>query len=309
MNLVIWDKEQKNILKTLKNSLRDVDKTLAESYASKKADDEVRRFLNTKRQVLMTNIELIKQGILLNPSSATGGSVLFFVDLSRQDADFSKTLFEDMKHIRTNYDRVNTRIQISGANYVSQLGTTGAYLGMSFDNVDDLQQLISELRDPSPQDRFKELLSFLTSQNPKNANLLISAWKVLEDKTNPERFSQACSSMRNLFYRFLGHFGPDEKVIAKEGYISGRGNGKGPSWAQRAIYAICGKNKDIEETELRQIEVLTNSTNYHIEKLSEITKLRDSQDSEMQNLTEGVLDECQIYLLNMKEARKKYFKE
>lgn len=70
---------------------------------------------------------------------------------------------------------------------------------------------------------------------------------------------------------------------------------------------MLGQNNALGDEELKAIYTLSDDIRDAYVRLNKIAHLRDYS-NDLQNLTESLIDQCQIYLLKLLEMRSTYFK-
>lgn len=199
-----------------------------------------------------------------------------------------------------------TRAVFMGSGTIPSMATNAASLSYGMENREAIQSHIKVLTEPSAPDRQKMLSSELTVINPRLSVKLNGAWETLYDRSKQDRFLQAASSARDLISDLLEIMAPDCEVKAMDWFIPNPQTKGRPTQKQRARFAILGKNKTIREEELRTIYELEDSIRESYEKLSPIVHLRKYEE-DLQRQTESLIDQCQIYLLQLLTLREKYF--
>ena len=177
-----------------------------------------------------------------------------------------------------------------------------------FDNWEITKPLIISLEEPTPIDRKNELISRLNDED-KTCSTYVkhieSAWNALNQRNNPDKFIHIGQSLRQFINNILGHLAPDAKVMALPNYKSERDDRKGPSRSQRVRFVMQGSNTIINEADLKIIEDIVKSISSEFDNLSNLAKERNVGDLEA--YSRRVINDTQILIIKMLDARKEYF--
>jgi len=104
----------------------------------------------------------------------------------------------------------------------------------------------------------------------------------------------------------LSMLAPDNEVRSMKWFKPERENEK-PTLAQRARYAMLGRNEAPREADLGPIFELMKKIRESHERLNSIVHYREYE-GDLQAQTEILIDECQILLLKLLQMRTSYFK-
>lgn len=301
-----WHKKRTPILENIEKAITLRKFTLKDLSDAQKNLDEATELIKYD----ITRLDQIK-GIFANNTAylptnpVTEGSVDIMTNLSAHDSEAAQFLASTSKFIRTNTDRFRGTVIVSGST-VSSMATTAIQMADSMENNEAIQPFIIEIKEPTARDRKIELCSKLSEIDNRLATKLEGAWQTLHDVSKADRFLQAASSARELISDLLHLLSPDDQVKAMPWFKKETESGN-PTQRQRARYAMLGQNNVLGDDELRAIYTLSDDIRDAYTKLNKIAHLRN-YNTDLQKLTESLIDQCQIYLLQLLKMRSTYFK-
>lgn len=180
------------------------------------------------------------------------------------------------------------------------------------ESSEDTSKLVAAWNLPTPRENEGALGSKLHDIMPRLEAKLDGAWQTLFDRTKVDRFRQASSSMRELISDTLQVLASDSRM-QETAWFSQNDPNRRPTQAERAYYAIVGKNPEVEEKDLKAIADLAKSIRESYEELNKYTHERGSHaevtPEDLENQLVSVFNETQIYLLEILRMREKFFRE
>ena len=301
-----WRKRKKPLVSNLDEMIT-ARKTLVTNFAGiqkncQKAVDNVNRDvgrLDQMRKIFSSDAYLAR-----NP--AFEGSIDQLIGTSSFDVKFQRELLSRAGSLVTNMDALAGTVTTSSYSIKSM--TSGvAYLAPKMIDFDKIEDYVVLLAKPTPMDRKKELLPKLEKIKKGMSTKLEGAWQAINDKTKDDRFSQAANSARDMISDLLITLAPDEKVRNCKWFKSETQNGK-PSQRQKARYTMLGVNDILDEKQLQPVDELAKSVRDVYEKLNPIVHQR-KYEKDLQATVENLIDQWQIYALELLELRERFFKE
>lgn len=301
-----WHKKRRPILKNIEKSI-----TLRKTTLKNISD--VQQDLDKTTELIKYDITRLGQieGVFANNNAylptnpVTRGTVDIMTNLSTHDSEAAQFLASTSKIIRTNVDRFLGTAIVSGS-MVSSIATTTINMADSMENKETIQPFIIGINEPTARDRKIELSPKLSEIDNRLATKLEGAWQTLHDVSKADRFLQSASSSRELISDLLHLLCPDEQVKAMPWFKEETASGN-PTQRQQARYAMLGQNNALGDEELQVIYTLSDDIRDAYTKLNKIAHLRN-YDADLQKLTESLVDQCQIYLLELLKMRDAYFK-
>ena len=262
-------------------------------------DDELSRLYQI-RNIYQQDDVFVKTNPILE------GSIDSMTHLSSYDVENMKRLTSNFGSIRTNINSFTASVSASGT-MVPSMAVNTLFIADHMEPRKHVYQYTEPLRKPSSLDRQKKLSAQLSKINPILSTELNGAWQTLRDRSKDDRFRQAASSAREVISHLLQILAPDDQVTTTEWFVPNPETKGNPTQRQRAKYAMFGRNDLLNEKELEPIFTLSDNIRNEYRKLNKITHLR-KYEYDLQKRTEGLIDQCQIYILKLLEIRKSYFK-
>jgi len=258
--------------------------------------------LNVQRNIVQTgNVKII--------TPVLGGTLSAYDDIISRDYEYSRQLRTHAQNYASKI--ISLQSGSTTISFMDGLTASGAIaVAQGFDNREATEPFILELNESSPTEKKKILISLLKNENEAYADCIKhidSAWDLLAQTTNKDRFIHIGQSLRQFMDKLLGHLAPNDNIQSLPSYQPGRDDGKGPSRSQRARYAIQGTNNIINEDDLRVIDEIIKSTSSEFDKLSKLAKERKVGDIDA--YARRVINDVQILFINLLEARGKYFRD
>jgi hypothetical protein len=165
---------------------------------------------------------------------------------------------------------------------------------------------------PTPRENQNALSSKVHEIEPRLEVKLNGAWQTLFDRTKVDRFRQSSSSMRELISDTLQVLAPDSGIQETSWFPQNNPNRK-PTQAERAYYAIVGKNPAVEQKDLKSAADLAKNIRESYEKLNKYTHERRSHlemtPEDLESQLVSVFNKTQIYLLEILRMREKFFRD
>jgi hypothetical protein len=180
------------------------------------------------------------------------------------------------------------------------------------ESSEDTRKLVAGWNLPTPRENQNALSSKLHEIEPRLEVKLNGAWQTLSDRTKVDRFRQSSSSMRELISDTLQVLAPDSGIQETSWFSQNDPNRK-PTQAERAYYAIVGKNPAVEQKDLKSAADLAKNIRESYEKLNKYTHERRSHPEmtpeDLESQLVSVFNETQIYLLEILRMREKFFRD
>jgi hypothetical protein len=301
-----WTRRKRPIFSNLGKAIEEREKAMNEITRSQQSLGRVGELLSDEI-LRLQQIQSVygNNQAYLRRNPATEGTTDFVTSLSTSDLANATRLASSASAIRTNSESFVKSAEASGSAAISMSSAT-VYLASSMVNNNSILPLVERINEPTPNQRRIELSKQLSAIENRLSIKLNGAWQTIQDHAKIDRFLQAASSAREVISDVLHILAPDEKVTASSWFKPETENGK-PSRRQRAKFAMLDNNDSLTDEQLEPIHELGETIRNLYERFNPIAHLREYE-TNLQGLTESLIDQCQIYLLKLLEFRAKYFK-
>lgn len=301
-----WKTKKQPILANLNIGMEEREKALSEISKSQDALSRLGELmwnqvgqLRQMKGIYGNDIAYIRQ----NP--ITEGSVDIMTNLSTYDVETAKRLASDASAMRNGVESFWVSADASGS-LTASMATTTVHLAQTMENSNMVLPLIETINRPTPNQRRMKLSPLLSEIDERLSIKLKGAWQTIQDRSKADRFLQSASSARELISDLLHTLAPTKKVKSMKWFKPETADGN-PIQKQRARFVILGTNDSLGDVELQPIYEVGDNIRKLYTKLNSIAHLRDYE-ADLQELTENLIDQCQIYLLDLIEFRRKHFK-
>jgi hypothetical protein len=301
-----WIKKKQPIVENIEETIKLNEEALATTSKAKadvtKSTEQLKNNIARLSQIR----DLFKSEAYLPINPVTASSIDSMRNLSISEKESARNVLSAAQRVRNESNTLTGTMYTSTAVLVTM--TSGsAYMSKQMSGTESISSTIAGINVPTPNDRKSELSPKLKALDVGLATKLEGAWQTINDETNHDRYSQAAHSARELISDILRILAPDDKVKSMRWFKIETREGN-PSQRQRAKYAMVGSNDLLSDEVLKPIEDLSRNIRDSYEWLNEIAHQRDYT-KDLQALTESIIDEVQIYLLELWRLRTRYFIE
>lgn len=287
-------------IKSLDMTLREIDKSRLSLDEAGDLVKEDRLRLRSMRDIYACN-EIHPK----NWNPVFEGSIDMMIGLSEYENENAQGLASAASTIGIGTDAFLAKMTVSAGTAVTVMETTTVHLAKQLRNMEVVLPHIEAIQKPSARDRRIELSSKLSGIDPRFVSKLDGSWQTLQDGSKVDRYRQAASSARELVSDVLSVLAPDNEVESMGWFKPERENEK-PTLAQKARYAMLGRNETIGEVDLKPVFELMEKIRDSYQKLNSTVHYREYE-GDLQAQTEILIDECQILLLKLLQMRTFYF--
>lgn len=307
------EKDKQEWVKKKEPIIGNIDESIVLKEKALKNTSEARADINQSVGQLKNDLirlyqlrDIYKSSAYLPINPVTKSSIDSMYNLSVSEKESATNVFIRSQEVKTDTYLLAGTVSISSA-VVASMSSNTFFMTKAMVDITPIEPTIEKINYPTPNDRKNDLVSKLKQVKLGLATKLEGAWQTLNDETHNDRFSQSANSARELISDLLITLASEEKVQSTKWFKPERDNGE-PTQRQRAKYVILGMNDALSDEILKPIDELSKNIRDSYEKLNPIAHQRD-YNSNLQALTESLIDAVQIYLLELLKLRNLYFKE